>query len=368
MTFANYKWEYLSILRFFLAFIVMAGHLGDFTSQGPLTFFTWMGSFQAILGFLLISGFSIGQSLKRNPSDYFKRRAQRIYPIYIASILLVFCMEQPPISVDLFSTLLINIFFLNQAVTNNSFVGPAWSLSLEVWLYILAPLLIKFTYKNLRGIICFSFLSYVLYQCGRTLFDWNYYSGVPYALNLLFLSFIWIAGLSLSKFENTRQLLKLLLIGHFSLNTAIQIVYRIKNNDLLNLFTTDLIKFIFGALILFVTFYVVVRNDKLPAVSEKTKTAFNFLGNISYPLYLIHIAIFSIASKSGIVHWIPLTAIALLSASLFYYLFDFYSQKREKKTKKNAKMQSNSVKVIKVETKQLDLDDTVGSAFQKQQN
>jgi hypothetical protein len=59
----GYNWEILSFTRFLLAFIVMAGHLAEFADIGFLSWYTLLGSFEAIFGFLLISGLSIGNQL-----------------------------------------------------------------------------------------------------------------------------------------------------------------------------------------------------------------------------------------------------------------------------------------------------------------
>jgi peptidoglycan/LPS O-acetylase OafA/YrhL len=81
------NWEILSLTRFLLALIVMIGHLQEFSSLAFLKWYTYLGSFEAILGFLLISGLSIGKSISKNRNNYFKRRIQRIYPVYFVSII-----------------------------------------------------------------------------------------------------------------------------------------------------------------------------------------------------------------------------------------------------------------------------------------
>ena len=57
------NWEFLSIARFILALIVMFGHLSEYLD---ICFFKIVGdsAFEAVFGFLLISGFSIGKSIK----------------------------------------------------------------------------------------------------------------------------------------------------------------------------------------------------------------------------------------------------------------------------------------------------------------
>lgn len=129
------KWESACGGRFLLASIVAIHHLKDYSSLGFLGIIPRFGAFEAVLGFLLISGYSIGASYTKEPSEFVFRRIQRIWPVYLASLLLafvVFVVEEgkyPSIWI-----LLANILFLNQLVISSSFIEPAWSLSLEFWM------------------------------------------------------------------------------------------------------------------------------------------------------------------------------------------------------------------------------------------
>ena len=327
------NWPALALARFLLAFIVVASHTLNFTnSPGPLLLIHRFNAFNAIIGFLLISGLSIGKSILKDKDGYYKRRAQRIYPVYLASIALQYFVVPQAISLKFILLLIINVFFLNQLVTSSSYVGPAWTLALEIWLYALAPFFLRLSYKNLVYITCFSFVSYALYTCGRTLFNWPYYSATTYGLNLLFLSFIWISGFLLAIFENklkkTSFLITAFITGHFILNFAIQFVFRIKNHQLNSFINEDIIGFLFEAICLALIYYVVISNRKLPVFSPKAKEVFNFLGNISYPLYLSHYAILILCSKYHITNWTVLTSCCLAVSYFIYWIFDFYSKKR----------------------------------------
>ena len=86
MSSTKFNWELLSITRFMLAFIVMAVHLGNADHTRFLNWASAFGGFESVLGFLLISGFSIGKSISKNKESYFKRRVARIYPVYLASL------------------------------------------------------------------------------------------------------------------------------------------------------------------------------------------------------------------------------------------------------------------------------------------
>ncbi|UOG74056.1 acyltransferase [Hymenobacter tibetensis] len=327
------NWPALALARFVLAFIVAAAHIYDYTTvDTPLTLIRRLDAFQAILGFLLISGLSIGHSILKNAEGYYIRRAQRIYPVYLVCIALHYAVVPEPFTWNLITKLLANIFFLNQAVTETSYIGPAWTLALEVWLYALAPLFLRASYKTMLTITAVSFFSYVVYTCSRTLLDTPYYAGVSYGLNLLFLSFIWTAGFMLAIFKHKTKaislIVTLILVTQWFLNTAIQIAYRIKNNQVNELWENDALDFFMRAICLLFIYYMVVGNKKIPTFSPLSRKVADFLGNISYPLYLSNFAVLILCERFAITNWIVLTFCCLLVASLIYQLFDFYSKKR----------------------------------------
>lgn len=330
------NWELLAFMRFLLAFIVFAGHASSFSENvGPLPWINTFGSFEAILGFLLISGLSIGKSILRNQKGFLKRRVQRIYPVYIASIIFCYIIDPHPISIGFIFFMFINLIFLNHVLTSTSFVGPAWTLSLEVWLYALAPFFFKLSYKKLLVITYVSFLCYCLYTCGRTLFHWPYYAGTEFGINLIFLSFIWLAGFSLAvykeKLKNISLHIAVFFVLHFVLTTMIQIAFRIKNQQPEMIITADMIDFVGKAICLFGIYYVVILNPTVPSFSLTTKKVFNLLGNISYPLYLTHMSVIELCKKLNIIHWQLVVLFSLVVAFLVYWSFDFYSKRRTTK-------------------------------------
>jgi peptidoglycan/LPS O-acetylase OafA/YrhL len=329
------NWEILSITRFILAFIVVAGHLSSKVDNQFLKTFNYLGSFEAILGFLLISGLSIGKSISRNKENYFKRRIQRIYPVYLASLTFGFFVYYTPITLTYIGYLLFNFVFLNQVFTSSSLVGPAWTLALEVWLYALAPLFLKCNLRLLLTMVYVSFIAYCAYTCGRTLYHFDYYSGTMYGINLLLLSFIWIAGFALAIFPDQKRLISinilLIFFAHWGLTILIQSVFRWKHHELDLLLKVDLIQFIGKTICLTWVYSVVILNHKFKAVTGKIKTTFTILGNISYPLYLIHSASFDLLMKFNIDNAPLMVFFALALAYLFYLGFDSYSKKREKK-------------------------------------
>jgi peptidoglycan/LPS O-acetylase OafA/YrhL len=229
--------------------------------------------------------------------------------------------------------LVLNLFFLNQIFTSTSFVGPAWTLATEVWLYCLAPLFLKLNFKQLFAIIYTSLICYCAYTCGRTLFHWNYYSGTQYGINLLFLAFIWVIGFTLAVYPQNKKFISiniaLIFLLHIGLTAGIQGLHRYKHQELSHFFLKDLIVYVAKSICLTFVYYVVIYNGRIPKFSKHVNKLFNVLGNISYPLYLTHIITFKLLTKLNINNVALMIAFALVISYFIYWAFDSYSKKRD---------------------------------------
>ncbi|QDK79671.1 acyltransferase [Spirosoma sp. KCTC 42546] len=330
------SWPLLSVTRFVLAFVVFTSHAKPHVgNDGPLAWINKLGAFEAIMGFLLISGLSIGKSLGRNQSNYFKRRAQRIYPVYLASLVLFLAVNFKPFSFESILAIVFNVLFLNQILTSTSIIGPAWTLALEVWLYCLAPVLIKLSYRTLLIIVYSSFLLFCIYTCCRTLLHFPYYSGISFGINLPLLSFIWIIGFMLAVFRDKHRVLSMhvgiIFILYLLMTFGIMIGFQVKNHIIMdNLLTT--VSLIIGKTVCLLSiYYVVLIVGNQHKLSVGTTNSFNLLGNISYPLYLTHGIALTLCDRIEINNWILLSLAALILAFLVYWIFDFYAKKRIEK-------------------------------------
>lgn len=328
------QWSKLALARFVLAAIVALGHLAEYTELGALSFVPKFGAFEAILGFLLISGYSVTTSYIAKKEGFLVRRLSRLYPIYIGSIALTLAVnfylqnKSLPNSLEL----ALNALFLNQMFTQTSIVGPAWSLSLEFWLYCLLPILLSFGLKTNRALAYGSFAAYLIYTALRTLLHQPYYSGLGYGLNIIFLAFAWICGSALARQAmlpaTALRDIALLLSTHLGAAVLIQLGYRLKRDTLDQFFSTDFINYLLQAFTLFFV-YTLLKNITLrPQTNKRKSKVMGILGDISYPLYLIHIPVYIAASTAGIRSPYANFAIALAVAWLMYLCFDFYSKRR----------------------------------------
>jgi peptidoglycan/LPS O-acetylase OafA/YrhL len=127
----------------------------------PLNLMSWLARL-AVIVFFVLSGFAIATSIKRHVlsnrwdwKDYAIRRTARIYPPYIAAIVLVAALvtlhkagwtlvgvrPAVQISANSISWLRTFCFFYTANDAMTALDGPSWSLRLEVALYIAAGLI-----------------------------------------------------------------------------------------------------------------------------------------------------------------------------------------------------------------------------------
>jgi peptidoglycan/LPS O-acetylase OafA/YrhL len=327
------QWSLLAGLRFLLALVVATEHLGTFTNPGALRHIASFGSFEAILGFLLISGYSVGGSCLHQPDGFIKRRLLRVYPIYLSSIVFTIIVSTQLLQQNLPSPfcLIKNLLFLNQITTSSSLVGPAWTLALEVWLYCLCPFMLKTSPLALRTLSWVSFLLFSFYTIGRTLFHWPYYSGIGWGGDLPLLSFAWILGLRIAHplCDHKKALWDVLVM--FSLYTllhsCIQAVSRIRHHDFASFVGVDLPSELQPAICLGLV-WAVFQFFIIPKAGDQSSITLRLLGDISYPLYLLHFAAFTALITIGLKNPYLMTFLAIAGSALVYLVCDGYSRKR----------------------------------------
>jgi peptidoglycan/LPS O-acetylase OafA/YrhL len=84
---ASLFWPILGAVRFFLALVVVGAHLVWFDRSDEVG--RQLGMFSgivAVIGFLVLSGFSIAASLERERAGFYARRFRRIFPLYALAI------------------------------------------------------------------------------------------------------------------------------------------------------------------------------------------------------------------------------------------------------------------------------------------
>lgn len=320
------QWQLLAGLRFFLVWIILSEHINLFVDNHENNFLFSLRRFNAVsavLSFLLISGYSIANSITLKPKGFYKRRFLKVYPLYFSSIvcsLIPFLFfnskikipSQEIIQPNLWEVIG-NLFFLQgwlvKPLQSNL---PLWTLSIGVFCYLLAPLIIKFSKKILFFLFfLFSFL-YLLFPYLYNIFfpnsDLPLYTVFKAGLPFLLLFWSWLLGFLC--FCEINYKIKLLLI---ILGCSILFINQ-NHTGKAGIFTY-----------LITSLFLIHSPDiKIPIFFT---VVFSNLGNISYSLYLFHMPSFIFAySLLGIKNPNLLALFALIASIVFSYAINTFSQ------------------------------------------
>jgi peptidoglycan/LPS O-acetylase OafA/YrhL len=313
------QWAVLAGLRFLLATIVLASHARHMGAAlvvfGPLRL---MGYQVAMIGFFLISGFSIAHSV-RHPEGFYRRRLDRIYPVYLVGLLLAlvpFMVWGPVVTTHAEKIgapgslwdLLGNAFFL-QGITVRRIEtnGPLWSLAVEALYYLFAPLFAKLRVRHLLALVGLSALAYV----GRSRLgagDWAYNMN---GLSAFLLLWSWLLGFL--AYKHGREIwMRLLLVAAAPL----------------------LLLYAPPTPILAIPIYLLVAAallwpPKLGLLRAGGQKTLQYLGELSYPLYVVHWPILVLLCSGGQHHpAFMVVAGCFLAAVLVYHGIDAPMRRR----------------------------------------
>ena len=268
------QWAILAGTRFVLANIVFFSHIQSAKSQS-----LEMATMAAVLGFFMVSGFSIAHSISSRPKGYIRRRIWRIWPTYLFSFFVLtlpgvwFALAVhgtsyygpiPSLVYKLAGTL-----FMLQGLLMPPFgpSGPTWTLAIEEWFYLLAPLFRRLSTLMLCVLIAASARWYLIVaKGGATLFP-----GQIHGVSHTALAWSWLIGFVFF-FRRDKPWARLGIL-------------------MLPVFLVGLANYIIGGLISFTMVFssvAIVFSNQIPLRSERLRQVLNYLGNLSYPLYILH--------------------------------------------------------------------------------
>ena len=180
------------------------------------------------------------------------------------------------------------------------FIPQAWSIGMEFWFYILAPFLFKLKNKQIVIIIIFLvILKYLFLNEFSNSYNWKY------RVHFFELVYFLLGGISykLIKIKKLNQLTRKLIF-------MMLIIYIVS----INLFTDNLIIKWGTYLVFSLAIPVIFR------LTSKSKID-KFLGDLSYPLYIIHILIIAVSREFNITSVeLRVVFIILLSILISYIL------------------------------------------------
>jgi len=334
----------LNGLRFIAAFMVIIHHLEQIKFVLGLKNY-WDNSFVLVIGklgvilFFVLSGFLITYLLlseekfykKISVKQFYVRRILRIWPLYFFVILMGFFVL-PEIDFlsygyDYTNNLMIKFGFFvfmlpNLALAMGAavpFVAHLWSIGTEEQFYLVWPIFMK-KIKNKMGLMFFVILFLIQMKTVNsaiidTLYTyWNHFN----------IDCMAIGGvMALLLFYNKSKILKILY------STAVQIF----NIALIIVFISFGVKipffhYEFYAILFSVLILNIASNSK--NIIKLENCLFNYLGKISYGIYMYHAVSIIIAIKilqiikveNFVIQLVTATSFTLILASLSYELFE----------------------------------------------
>lgn len=332
----------LEFLRFFLAFWVFIAHILPWYTysnstvssylQDTANFFGQLAKYSqpsgalhpAVVGFLVLSGYVIAtgfneDKLKSNLTKYVRewgvRRLFRIMPVYVLGIVIgggifailgnsnfKFLTGTQDVSVQCLANKAFSISsFIPTGYPNCAFQGnaPLVTTAAEVGLYLvfipISILLVKGFYKATATLITIFWFSgnlaiAIFHESNYLLQWWTHASSINYLLP-------WFLGASLA-FKNKKiysNFSKALHMLFILFSTALVVLFFMTTNDFRDLYVSQLYLIIYSIL-----FYIVIKF--LVSVRQIGFIA-DFLGQISYTLYVIHapVSIYMISKGLGFI-------------------------------------------------------------------
>lgn len=317
---SSINWKLLGGLKFLLMCILLGDHLHPYILHPEHDGFYQLRKLtplSSVIGYLLISGYSIAHSLTQQPQGFYQRRFFRIYPLYFATIFLslipflflgseIQLLNSDTLSLPDVGTIAGYLLFLQGLLVGPELSNrPLWVFSVLIVSYLLAPFLIQQRSKViilLFGISAclYDLLPFLYHKIYQTPFP--YYSFLRFELPFMLLSWVWFLGFWY--FLNRQKAsAAIVLIG---LGTIVLFL----NQEFTGLWT--IIVYLLTSLIL-----IFSGKIQFPGL---LLNFLDYLGKISYPLFLLHVPTFTLVYFFlGVRHSISLIFAALLIAICFYH-------------------------------------------------
>ncbi len=334
------------MFRFIAALLVVFFHFGYkmHLFNGNFISRLVLNGHMAVCFFFVLSGFVMVISNKNNQFEnaslkkfFWKKRAVRLLPAYylafaVTVVIWLVSHVEPNLYEIVYYCLGSNGWMTEYMSDINP---PAWSLTAEFLFYILTPFLIIWSLKNYKS---FSIFSWVLWLASSIVFYWLWtmkqddivpYSPIPILHVGTFLMGM-IAGKIWLKKEGVLIANKNTNLILLILNTVILLL--LLQDQFFHENQTPLPAPLFATLIL-----LTVQLEYHSPI--KRQSFFNFLGNLSYPIYILHWPLFKLyeylyPQDTQIMWFLIYVALLIAFSAATYYLLekpikDFFVEKKK---------------------------------------
>jgi peptidoglycan/LPS O-acetylase OafA/YrhL len=318
-------WSLLAALRFFFAMWVLFDHTYNFGPPERAMPVLSKSGLMAVMCFFVISGFSIHHTITVTRRGYGRRRFWRIFPMNALAVGIGWFAwsvlnlsggygtpQVAPRAWDFIGCLLFLEIIFPVMI---EFLYPAWSLSVEVLYYTFAPLLMRYRGQLLIVLIMLSSCGFFI--AWPFIRDEYIAAQFSYPIPALAMLWAWLAGwVAYSHPRHSLYLAALIAGGLAGIYTQAKF-FAIED------ITSGAATCVAWIATLGVVFYRCNAID-----NERCNAVFSYLGDISYPLYLLHYPIlFALTSSILKTHpeWnygIVQVGISLAAAIVAYQYID----------------------------------------------
>jgi peptidoglycan/LPS O-acetylase OafA/YrhL len=330
------------------ASLIAVYHFANFKAIVPLASFKVDRAYMSVDAFFILSGFVLAYSYaglfkdhfdKRSYFGFIYRRFCRIYPAYFAIMLVYIAKLVINVSGDgalhqysLIDTIS-NFLMLNTwAINARPFIGPSWSVCVEIFCYLVFPVLVLIVLRNIyiaaaASLAAFVGIALIAHMHMGVAGQLDVIDGSTYYPTLRALCGF-IIGMSLSRFAVSAPATKHLWDGAIIGALLVIIVSVLLNLD-------DTVTY---AGIIMLIFACAFESPVAKAIFDN-RVAY-FLGTVSYSLYLIHVLLITQFPKilamleqrfpSQAAFYVVVSiyfAIAVCLATVSYMLFEVRAQR-----------------------------------------
>ncbi len=295
----------LQIYRFIASFFLVFFHYGRNTALSKSVFFVG-----TVIFFFVLSGYVLTLGYMEKEISfwkYFKARIYRIAPVYFLGLFIAALLQAEPISKRAF---VFSLFFLQAwfPPSPNMINGQAWYISALMFLYLIFPLIlliIKSVRPQVHKLILYALLFWIFsLSVSTNLLNSRFYKPYPsISHDLIFYFppvhlasfFLGIAGAYYYLSIKDRKFAPLLIRAGLILSIIGSLVVLNNYNWFSNVFgfslpvSAGLFAPLFLVLILFSSL-----SERISTPEWLKHHLFNFLGELSYPIYVLQLPFFYI--------------------------------------------------------------------------
>lgn len=341
----------LNGLRFIAAFAVIIHHTEDYKKilglenymSGPIGSIGRLG----VVLFFVLSGFLITYLLIEEKSrfklidikKFYFRRLLRIWPLYFLIVTLGlfvypnidwFHVPGHEVSNSVLRTFLYFSFLPNLAIiagVNIPFISLTWSVGVEEQFYLIWPLVMricKISVKFFLILLAVIMLIHTVFNFIGNIYGLSYIGGVNLFLGFFQFNSMIIGAIFAIILHEKRPIIQFFYRKSTQIVTYLLLIIQLLFVHQHIPFTFEVYSFLFAIVIL-----NLASNEK--SIFKIENSVFNFLGKISYGLYMFHpIVVFSCIKLIGdneflsipIITYLIIGAITILIAALSYYLIE----------------------------------------------